>query len=186
MSATSEWLDFYKHRDPDRYYNYAIKRYSPFICAIAKATWGGAIVLEVGSGMGTITRVLKNYSTGTEHFLCTDVNPEMVALTRKNVPRDVHCYQHDMREPARYVDIIHGHGVLEHMGDADIRCSIEAHRQSGASYAFHYVPSDRYDEPSFGDERLLSAHEWQQLAAPSQIIPFNNDFDLCMIWRFRQ
>jgi hypothetical protein len=44
------------------------------------------------------------------------------------------------------------------------------------------VPGEKYKEPSFGDERLLSIEKWMDLN-PTDIIEFNEGFDLILYWK---
>jgi hypothetical protein len=77
-------------------------------------------------------------------------------------------------------DIIITHGVLEHFSDEQVRHIVD--RQSRESrIAMHYVPTNAYDNPSFGDERLLSVEQWCNLVNPDRITLFNNDHDLILV-----
>jgi hypothetical protein len=75
--------------------------------------------------------------------------------------------------------VVHSHGMLEHFDDHTIRDVIRAH--SHARVQVHYVPG-LYDEPTFGDERLMPAESWMDICAPNQIIKFNDGLDYALIF----
>jgi SAM-dependent methyltransferase len=155
-------------------------------------------VNEMGCGIGSITKQLLKYPQAEGRvFTATDINMEMIRLTKQNLGvgengrtssgMNVHFNTHDIREPYVLVPlsgkhIVHSHGVLEHFDDNDIRNIIETQR-SYANLIFHYVPSDKYTSKSFGDERLMSAQQWAKLAKPTMIEQFNSGYDLLLIWR---
>ena len=47
--------------------------------------------------------------------------------------------------------------------------------------SIHYVPLDKYEKPSFGDERLLPYKYWLDLVTPKCWMLFNDDHDLMFI-----
>ena len=51
----SQWADFYRTRDPERYLRYARARYAPFLAIVQAAIRPGDTVIELGCGMGTVT-----------------------------------------------------------------------------------------------------------------------------------
>jgi hypothetical protein len=81
-------------------------------------------------------------------------------------------------------DVIHSHGMLEHFSDGDIQRVLFAHEADGVRAAVHYVPGDKYEKPSYGDERLLPLSYWQDVHRPTKAFSFNDGFDYCLMWRF--
>jgi SAM-dependent methyltransferase len=184
------WVDFYRGRFLSRdYLHYANGRYAPFLDAIRRYMKQGDRVVEVGCGLATITKLLiqgrsKRPWVG---FRAYDLSPDMVALAKENLSEDgdYPVLVGDMRDRLScYPDIIHGHGVLEHYSDEDIRRTIEAHSWSGARVALHYVPGEGYEKPTFGDERLMGISEWKRIAQPTEVEPFNGGNDYTLIWEF--
>ncbi len=72
------------------------------------------------------------------------------------------------------------HGVLEHFSDDDITKIISTYNDDNVLFQAHYVPTDHYETPSFGDERLLSVETWINLVKPDYYILDNNECDLYM------
>ncbi len=72
------------------------------------------------------------------------------------------------------------HGVLEHFADDDIMKIISTYDNDNVLFQAHYVPTDRYKSPSFGDERLLAPEAWNALVKPDYYILDNNECDLYM------
>lgn len=76
--------------------------------------------------------------------------------------------------------IVVTHGVLEHFSQEEVRTVISTYNDENVIFQAHYVPTDGYKEPSFGDERLLPVSEWIELLAPDYYIVDNNGLDLYM------
>jgi len=192
------WDEFYKGRLlSEGYRNYVTKRYAPFIGEIMTNMKAGDRVIEIGCGLATITSILAENAgrllidEGGESrecfagFRCFDISPVMVKLARQNLYEGYPVDVGDARLPTnRLPDIIHSHGMLEHMSDEDIRAVIEASRKDGARVAIHYVPGEKYVTPSFGDERLMSLKAWEQICAPTEAYTFNDGYDYVLKWRF--
>lgn len=179
-----EWTKFYEGRLLDEnYLRYVQLRYRPFLSEICDSMKPGDRVIEVGCGMATITSIL----TGTSIFCgyrAYDLSPDMVHYAQINLggyPVEVG----DARLPTgKLPDIVHSHGLLEHMSDDDIRSVIDASRKDGARAAIHYVPGDKYERPSFGDERLMSLKQWVDICAPTDFFDFNDGYDYVLKWIF--
>ena len=73
--------------------------------------------------------------------------------------------------------IVHSHGVLEHMQDDDIKTAVQ---NWPLQSQFHYVPSSKYKEQSFGDERLMDSETWKKLT-DSKIVEFNDGYDYMIV-----
>lgn len=180
------WTEFYKDRLLSvGYSQYAAKRYAPFLEAIISRIKPGDRVVEVGCGIATMTALLAETVSCFCGFRCYDVSPDMVQLSRLNLHEGFPVDVGDARLPTgRYPDIVHSHGMLEHLSDDDIRSVIEAHRTDGARAAIHYVPGDKYETPSFGDERLMRLSDWQDIAIPTDSFTFNDGYDYVLVWDF--
>ena len=177
----SKWSEFYQDRIQPSYARYFSERYAPFIHAVKMPY--RATVLEIGAGIGSTTRALWSWRGGGAGLYASDNDPEMLALMRRNLSPDVFVVEHDARRPwHNKVDIVHSHGLLEHYDNETIRQIIEAHRT--AKLQVHYVPG-QYDEPSFGDERLMSVQSWVNICNPDQIIVFNGGKDYALIFEGR-
>lgn len=177
------WADFYRGRLGEGYRQYFAERYKPFLDRIRDCRKEGDRIVEIGCGIGTTTSILAADGTFCG-YRCFDICPEMVVLARINTS-DRPCDIGDARHPTgRLPDIVHSHGLLEHMSDDDIRSVIESSRLDGARWAIHYVPGDKYKTPSFGDERLMPLERWREICKPTETFRFNDDHDYCLIWRF--
>lgn len=184
------WTDFYEGRLLDSgYKEYVAERYGPFIQDIVSQMKSGDRVIEVGCGLGTITKILTEYAGRPfVGFRAFDLSPDMVHYARLNLRGKGHEYPvdvHDVRFPTRFKpDIVHSHGLLEHFNDEGVEAILAAHREDGARVAIHYVPGEKYEKPSFGDERLLPLAEWVKKFEPSWAFDFNEGYDYCLAWKF--
>jgi trans-aconitate methyltransferase len=190
-----DWADFYRTRDPERYLQYAKRRYEPFLAIIRAFIRPGDVVLEAGCGMGTITRALIEGGAPAKQFIMVDRCPEMLGMaahsTRHCAEDKVRLYDCsifdvsvDKRIGGR-ADVVFSHGVLEHYGDHDINAAILEQEYLHPRALVHYVPGERYSAPSFGDERLMPAWKWQEICEPCAIVPFNEGFDYALVWSLR-
>jgi cyclopropane fatty-acyl-phospholipid synthase-like methyltransferase len=184
--AQSAWATFYEGRHGDDYLNYAKQRYAPFICEIAHRIHLGDTVLELGAGTGTITKaLLEHYPIHPVTFIASDKDKDMRRILSQRFDKsNVSVIDLDAKRiPTVFADVVHSHGMLEHFDDHTIRDVIRAH--SHARVQVHYVPG-LYDEPTFGDERLLPAEAWMDICAPEQIIKFNDGLDYALIFERRK
>lgn len=181
------WVRFYRGRLlSESYRDYVRGRYAPFISLVVDSVRPGDRVYEVGCGIGTITSLLTDILKSKEcKFRCYDLSPDMVELTRINLHHAVRVEKADAITPTGFLpDIVHSHGLLEHLSDEMIRQVIEAERVDGTRVAVHYVPGEKYKSPSFGDERLLSVAAWKYIANPTEIVTFNDGYDYALKWVF--
>jgi trans-aconitate methyltransferase len=185
----SAWKNFYAGREGHDYRMYVQKRYAPFIEAIASRINYLDLVLELGTGTGTITSLLADYHCDdTSKFAATDIDDEMVQIAKERMDdlnlADVQVYREDALShlfPTR-AEVVHSHGMLEHFDDHTIRKIIDNYRH--ARVQVHYVPG-LYGEPTFGDERLLPVQAWWDICKPDQIITFNEGLDYALIFEKR-
>jgi trans-aconitate methyltransferase len=179
----SAWKNFYAGREGHGYRQYVKDRYAPFISAIASRIRYNDLVLELGTGTGTITSLLADYhNDDTSKFAATDVDPEMVKVAKQrmdDLDLDVAVYRENAFIRGTTADVVHSHGMLEHFSDAEIRQIIAAH--STARVQVHYVPG-MYGEPTFGDERLMPVSQWWDICKPNQIITFNDGLDYALVF----
>lgn len=177
----SAWKAFYDGREGHDYLNYVKERYKPFIEAVVSRIAPTDMVLELGTGTGTITKAVVDASLQGPRlrFCATDIDPEMVGIARQRlVSDDVAVFKMDALQPC-YANVVHSHGMLEHFDDDTIRSVIEAH--SHARVQVHYVPGE-YEFPTFGDERLLPVKAWWDICKPDQIITFNGGLDYALVF----
>jgi trans-aconitate methyltransferase len=183
----SAWAEFYKGRLLSKgYQDYARERYRPFLESIVSHIKEGDRVIEVGCGLATITLLLAGMKRPWCGFRCFDLCPDMVGLARINLGESKYPVdQGDATVPTNHKpDIVHSHGLLEHLDDDTIVRIIEAERADGARAAIHYVPGEKYEKPSFGDERLMSINDWQRICSPTKITTFNDEHDYTLEWVF--
>ena len=177
------WIDIYKDRLNNQYYEFFKKQYQPFLEQLKKYSRG--INHEIGCGMGNSTRFLKEYNSSNYiDYFCYDLCPEMLSLAMKNIQSDRVLYQNinvlDISVYHLPSGLVHSHGVLEHFSDEEIKTILD---KFDREFQVHYVPSDKWITPSRGDERLLSKEYWQDNFEPDEIIEFNEGKDLILIWK---
>lgn len=178
----SPWAKFYTGRDNASYLAYAKERYRPFISAVASHILPGDFVLELGAGVGTITKALVDMASWPSDiaFAATDTDKDQLErLARRFEGSHVLTSQLDAKALECCADVVHSHGMLEHFNDDDIRQVIDAHRDARAQV--HYVPG-LYERPTFGDERLMSVDQWWKICKPSEIITFNEGLDYALVF----
>lgn len=78
------------------------------------------------------------------------------------------------------------HGVLEHFEDEDIIAIMETYKDRNVRFHAHYVPTDKYEKPSFGDERLMPVSKWVSLTNPDYYIVDNAGCDLYLFFNNEQ
>lgn len=162
----NQWYDFYVKRVNSSYQDYFNKRYEPMISFIE--SFKPSSILEIGCGIGSISKALSKPGINLSGF---DLCPKMVELANQNIGKDVFFQGNALDLKSSKLSI--SHGVLEHFSDEHIIKICNNFPNS-----IHYVPLDKYEKPSFGDERLLSSDYWLNLVIPQIAIIFNNDHDL--------
>lgn len=177
----SEWAKFYKDRVGDGYTNYAEQRYAPMI---EELNCDAKTALEEGCGIGTISKIMLNNQPLLD-LTISDNDILMLQLALENMKGLISLNNvklMDIRSTKKpHVDLIYSHGVLEHFDDRNIHRILKAQIDK-CSKLVHYVPTDSYDTPSFGDERLLPIQYWLDMFNPTRYKTFNSDKDLILIW----
>lgn len=198
----NDWYEYYKNRVNKRYHNHIVSKYKPFTDMIMSTNRSLQALgklhfnIELGCGIGSITKVL--CELGALNHRLYDCNPYMLELAEKNLKKFIDQY-HVVTEYRNIttneawsnfnawerfiltkvkdnvgIKIVHSHGVLEHFDDDEIYSTLSYWQDDCIHY--HYVPSHKYKEPSFGDERLLTADAWKQITGMN-VIEFNNGYD---------
>lgn len=184
------WANFYKNRITHSYYSYVLDKYQPFIEYLNEIILNNdyTTIVEAGCGICNITRALIERYNGLK-FYAMDIDKKMLNLSFKNLlsssqydSNEIELIKGDILKEVHNGDIIHSHGVLEHFSDNDINQIITIQLKN-AKELVHYVPSDKYKLPSFGDERLLTMHDWDRICKPTKITPFNDGYDLILHWK---
>lgn len=182
------WPTFYRDRVTEEYFRHVQNKYSTFIeIILSKISRRDQIIVEAGCGICNVTRALVEKQSYDCKYIAIDKSPEMIKLSVENLAtgdHEVELIVGDIlnEQSVPKGDIVHSHGVLEHFSDKEINKIIDIQRKK-FEYLIHYVPSDKYEEPSFGDERLMPAKRWNRICKPDQIVEFNNYYDLVLIWR---
>lgn len=172
----SQWSDFYKNRVGDGYSTYCKKRYKLFINAILENSRDN--IREEGCGIATISKIImQNIKINISMF---DIDSEQVELSKENTCSNL-PYVGDIFEKHGNTDVIFSHGVLEHFSDNNIK-KIIARQKQEARLLIHYVPTDLYVTPSFGDERLMSVETWIKQFNPIDHFTFNDGKDLVLFF----
>lgn len=201
----SKWYNYYKDRVNDRYSKHINKKYAPFIEKLVttgrtlQVLGLNPIFIELGCGIGSITKAINNIDDSFIHIMI-DNDIQILELSKQNVLADNifrHC--NDILSPRlvtmlngklqcfremvnnNCTPIIHSHGVLEHFDDAMLNTFFKhfKHYNDMADIEilhFHYVPSHKYDTPSFGDERLLTVDFWENISK-MKVHEFNEGYD---------
>lgn len=180
----SPWKSFYEGREGNDYLQYVKKRYAPYIDAIQSRIELFDLVLELGTGTGTITHALcddKDWSQHRPRIAASDIDDDMITIARNRLNGcDVAVFKLDAKATiGPRADVVHSHGMLEHFDDDTINLIISNYRS--ARVQVHYV-TGLYDAPTFGDERLMSVDDWWRICKPSQIITFNEGLDYALIF----
>ena len=175
----SAWSQFYKDRCNDGYVEYVQRRYRPFLEEILRHC--PTSFLEEGCGIGTISKILEILKPGGTFHL-SDRDHDIMGLASQFTRFDPKLDNIILgyRAP-KSVDVAFGHGVLEHFEDFEIQAILDRQYEI-SNRVVHYVPTDLYKVPSFGDERLLPPEYWVSEFDPTHWFTFNQGHDLCLVW----
>jgi len=177
----SKWSQYYENRLGNGYADYAASRYQPMIKLLLSLDQG--TMREEGCGIGTISRILLTLNPNINLTIC-DNDTDILKLAKINLHnlkvKDIQkC--NIAAKPSILTDTIFSHGVLEHFSDIGIKRVLTRQKQYSANIV-HYVPTDGYSTPSFGDERLMSIDWWLNTWNPKSYELFNDNKDLILIW----
>ena len=172
----SQWSDYYKSRIGETYPKYVLTRYKEFIDAIISE--GFLTIREEGCGISSVSKALSILGINVTSMF--DIDKDQIEFSRINLNSDK-PYVGNIFSDHSKVDLIFSHGVLEHFSDENIRNILNRQKRE-AKRVVHYVPSAKYEKPSFGDERLLTVDYWKKIFNPINIIEFNGGYDLCLIF----
>lgn len=200
----SKWSEYYKDRVNNKKYENTFRRkYDLFLGYIAnrignslnKKTGVWEIgIKEEGCGIGTVSKLVGSFFA-PYLFTFSDADPEMIKLCDTN--NSLHI-PNSIRDETKFTFLVEDilssgktytpnsfvvtHGVLEHFSTEDVRSIIEGYNGNDLVRGhIHYVPTDKYTTPSFGDERLCSVEEWVDIIKPTRHIVDNCGKDLYLI-----
>lgn len=185
-TPTRSWGQFYADRFNPRYRSHIHRKYATYFEEIARLARG--LVVEVGAGAGFASRAMLSYLEPSSSAILLENDPDQLRHLRYNTcDLWARVYACDVRNPQDWpvsvASVVCGHGFLEHFDDDTIRELIWHQRAVATQAVVHYVPTNRYITPSFGDERLLSARDWAQRHRPHHVVPFNDGYDLLLVWK---
>lgn len=176
-----KWSEFYLARINSSYQDYFEGKYAPLINKIVDLN--PRVVKEEGIGIGSLTKALKKRLPYTR-FIGSDISSQILDLCRKNVG-GVELRLEDINDRHIHydnVDVVVTHGVLEHFEDDAIRSILEKYERANVAHC-HYVPTNYYETPSFGDERLLCWTHWVRIKPPTLLT--YKDGDLFLYYKKR-
>ncbi|NCD07417.1 MAG: class I SAM-dependent methyltransferase [Spirochaetia bacterium] len=188
------WEEYYKDRVNNVVYLQKFyHKYKPFLDTVALKINSSDIVYCIGGGIGTELKALlryypKNIFAG-KLFYVVDNSWEMLQMASINlskVSNSIHYLQADLLDihpeisdliKAESYSLVISHGVLEHFTNKEIASIIK----SFPTPQVHYVPLNKYNTPSFGDERLLTQNYWNNSILKGfkkELESFNDEYDL--------
>lgn len=173
QTLMSKWSNFYAGRINSSYQDYFEQRYRPLLNMLINYN----TVVEEGVGIGSISKFIRTFGIRT---IGIDKCPEMVKLCQQNNP-GMSVYCNDIFHNTVKAGIVVTHGVIEHFSDEMINKLLYKYKSMDQK-SVHYVPTNGYDKPSFGDERLLPVEYWVETFKPSKHIVFNDGKDLLLIF----
>ena len=170
-----DWYNFYKQKQTKKYLNYIKKQYAPFVSLLKRESKKVNTIMEIGCGLCNITNAL---DIKNKNVIVVDRNNYILQFANTNAFKICRNITQAFTHKA---DLIHSHGVLEHLNDQEIQKTIREQLKVGIKL-IHYVPSNKYNYKSFGDERLMSIEQWRSICKPDKITEFNNGYDLILEW----
>lgn len=180
----SKWSEFYKERMVDKDYMSRFNtKYDLFLSLIENHIKQYKIppnVTEIGCGTALVTKLLILRGCHA-YFTIIDNDEDVLALADSNLRGMRHIKKQVDILSLNYLkaDVVISHGFLEHLEyEEDIKQVIKT---TGRAKNFHYVPLAKYKIPSFGDELLMEAKEWERITN-LKALTFNHNFD-CVLTR---
>lgn len=184
----SEWYKFYLKRQNLIYKKHIETRYEDFINHILNSCPDKGKkpihIHEAGCGAANVSLALwkRLKAQGINfHISMSDKCPDMLELAHENLGEGYKALIDMTKDNLPTADVIFSHGVLEHFDNENI-VKIVSNQLKASKKVLHYVPSSKYKKPSFGDERLMSVQDWQNICNPTSIIEFNDGYDLILVW----
>lgn len=177
----SKWSDFYSSRmESETYLEYFSKKYSIFLQYLRYNMRFKKRVAELGCGTSLVTKLVWQPNI---KFSVGDIDQDMLNLSKKQLGTlPVTISKCNLLKPLLgSFDLIYSHGVLEHFSNRQLRI-IVSNQLEQCNHLIHYVPSNKYLHPSFGDERLMTPNDWKRIVHPDRVISFNNGYDLILEW----
>lgn len=163
------WADYYGNQVTPDLYIRNLYGQREFLQAIIETK--AKRILEVGAGTGTMSIFLSQLGRSV---VTLDNDPQLIELARQTkdqlggrneiVPGDaLH-----LPFPDNSFDLVFHQGLLEHFSDEQIRGLIREHLRV-APVVLVSVPNNFYPRKDFGDERLMSKRQWEQILAPFKV-----------------
>lgn len=200
----SKWSEYYKDRVNNREYEEAFaSKYYIFLHYIVKkidasfdkkSQIRNIWIKEEGCGIGTVSKMACAWYA--PYLFCfSDIDPDILKLCKQNNDSGIsECIADGVNYTYLIEDILSSdkmykenalvvtHGVLEHFYPKDVKKIIDGYNANNKVIGhIHYVPTDKYLKPSFGDERLCLVEEWVDLIKPTRYIVDNSGKDLYLI-----
>lgn len=188
------WEKYYKDRVNNLIYLRNFNRkYKTFLDTVALKINSCDIIYCIGGGIGTELKALLTYYPKDifvgKLFYIIDNSWEMLQMASINLskfPYKIHYLQTDILSinpeisdliKAESYPLVISHGVLEHFTNKEIASII----RNFPTPQVHYVPLDKYNTPSFGDERLFAKKHWELIILrdfKKELESFNDEYDL--------
>jgi hypothetical protein len=176
----SSWFEFYFNRVGSAGYEKHFREKYALLISLVKSFSLCGLIKEEGIGIGSVAKAVGGPIYGS------DICPKMLELCKINNP-NINVWKEDIKGEKRFLLGTHSvvtHGVLEHFSDKDIISILDTYK-GRVNFSLHYVPTDQYKEPSFGDERLLSVSYWVSKFKPFHHLTENQGKDLYLIFKHK-
>jgi SAM-dependent methyltransferase len=125
--------------------------------------------LEAGCGTAGMSVLLA--MAGVQATAC-DVDESVLGVARQNATQwnagvdVIHRDIFELSKSADRYDVVFSQGVLEHFDDDRIHALVRESLAVAPAFMFS-VPTRYYGHRDFGDERLMTLEEWQEILAPT-------------------
>ena len=124
-------------------------------------------VIEWGFGTGYSSIFLANKGFNVVSY---DIDPECVVFAKeaakaKLISGSVLKFIDNVNAMPSKADVVFSQGLLEHFPDDQIVAILMEQAMFGR-YTIFSVPSDQYPWSDFGDERLMTLKQWEDILSP--------------------
>ena len=161
--AKKSWGHFYKEAIGEEYYQEHVRIHQEFLDEV----WSSnpKRILEAGCGSGIMSVYFSKL--GSE-CLAIDRDPQVLERAQKNtndLGGNIRVVEGDIFRLSfedKSFDVVFSQGVLEHFDDELIRSAVKEQLRV-SKRVWISVPSRYYNHKDFGDERLLTDHEWKRI-----------------------